>query len=229
MIESRSRTAETNRLPPRAGSGIGYAHGLDIGSHRGCPWVGHGGADAGFRSQVIYFPEQNVSCMLLATLTTGLSAVHMRANCPGNLEHRWCSEELTLTGRVIQQRGVVLLSNLASEDPGRRAIAVAEAVVEASGRSFREPPAARASVMAPSPPGRPAVTHDAGRERAEQLSGQYYSAELETTLTVAGPGGRGGMGSKLVRKPMPAPNRELHLVADTACLDRLLGGWVPHL
>ena len=62
--------------------------------HRGLRTVGHSGSDAGFRSQVLWFPEPRL--------------------------------------------GVVCLSNLSSGEPGRRALAIAEAMLGDS--AFPEPP-----------------------------------------------------------------------------------------
>jgi CubicO group peptidase (beta-lactamase class C family) len=42
-----------------------YASGLMIGTYKGLPTVGHGGADAGYRSDMIRFPEQHFSVAVL--------------------------------------------------------------------------------------------------------------------------------------------------------------------
>jgi CubicO group peptidase (beta-lactamase class C family) len=42
-----------------------YASGLVIGTYKGLPTVGHGGADAGYRSDMIRFPEQHFSAAVL--------------------------------------------------------------------------------------------------------------------------------------------------------------------
>jgi len=49
----------------RSGDTISYALGLSHGSYRGLPTVGHGGADAGYRSQFLRFPEQDLSLAVL--------------------------------------------------------------------------------------------------------------------------------------------------------------------
>jgi CubicO group peptidase (beta-lactamase class C family) len=46
-------------------SEIAFASGLAHGSYRGLPTVGHDGADAAFRAQVLRFPEQRLSVLLL--------------------------------------------------------------------------------------------------------------------------------------------------------------------
>lgn len=52
------------------GSDTGYASGLGIGTYRGLPIVEHTGGDAGFRSDLIRFPEQHVSVAILANLAS---------------------------------------------------------------------------------------------------------------------------------------------------------------
>ena len=49
----------------RSGDTIDYALGLVHGRYRGLPTVGHGGADAGYRSQFLRFPEQETSVAVL--------------------------------------------------------------------------------------------------------------------------------------------------------------------
>ncbi|YBV97925.1 beta-lactamase family protein [Phyllobacteriaceae bacterium JZ32] len=48
------------------GNEIGYASGLGIGTYRGITVVEHTGGDAGFRSDLIRFPEQHFSVAILA-------------------------------------------------------------------------------------------------------------------------------------------------------------------
>jgi hypothetical protein len=42
-----------------------YASGLGIGEYKGLPTVGHGGADAGYRSDMVRFPEQHFTATAL--------------------------------------------------------------------------------------------------------------------------------------------------------------------
>lgn len=49
-----------------SGKEIDYASGLVVGKYRGLRSVEHGGADAGFRTQMLRFPEQHVSITVLA-------------------------------------------------------------------------------------------------------------------------------------------------------------------
>ena len=54
-----------------SGDTIPYAHGLSIGDHRGLRTVGHGGADAGFRTQAVWYPEANVGVVVLTNVANG--------------------------------------------------------------------------------------------------------------------------------------------------------------
>lgn len=54
----------------RSGDTIGYALGLSHGTYRGLPTVGHGGADAGYRSNFLRFPEQATSVAVLCNFPT---------------------------------------------------------------------------------------------------------------------------------------------------------------
>ncbi|MFC1563460.1 serine hydrolase domain-containing protein [candidate division KSB1 bacterium] len=53
------------------GSEINYALGITHGSYRGLSTIGHGGADAGYRSNLIMFPDQNVSISIFANISNG--------------------------------------------------------------------------------------------------------------------------------------------------------------
>ncbi len=53
--------AMNNRGVLNDGSLIDYALGQTVGSHRGLPMIGHGGADAGYRTFLARFPEQSVA------------------------------------------------------------------------------------------------------------------------------------------------------------------------
>jgi hypothetical protein len=50
------------------GRKISYAFGLDIGKYRGLGRVAHSGGDAGYRSNVIWFPEQKFGVVVLSNL-----------------------------------------------------------------------------------------------------------------------------------------------------------------
>ena len=61
----------TTRGVLNSGDTIPYAHGLSIGDHRGLRTVGHGGADAGFRTQAVWYPEANVGVVVLTNVANG--------------------------------------------------------------------------------------------------------------------------------------------------------------
>jgi CubicO group peptidase (beta-lactamase class C family) len=50
------------------GSKIDYGLGLAIGSYRGLPTVSHGGADAGYRSDVLWYPQQQLGVAVTSNL-----------------------------------------------------------------------------------------------------------------------------------------------------------------
>ena len=53
-----------------SGQKIDYAFGLTHGTYRGLPTVGHGGADAGYRSAFLRFPNQRFGVGVLCNLST---------------------------------------------------------------------------------------------------------------------------------------------------------------
>jgi len=52
------------------GETIPYAAGLVHGEYRGLPTIGHGGADAGYRSDIVRFPDQATSIVVLCSFPT---------------------------------------------------------------------------------------------------------------------------------------------------------------
>ena len=52
------------------GTRLGYAFGIGHGTYRGQPTVSHGGADAGYRSVYLRFPEQRVGVAVLCNLAS---------------------------------------------------------------------------------------------------------------------------------------------------------------
>src|SRR3954451_23336981 len=52
------------------GSRISYAAGLEIGKYRGLNIVSHAGSDAGYRANLIRFPDQHFSVALLCNLAS---------------------------------------------------------------------------------------------------------------------------------------------------------------
>jgi len=53
------------RFVLNGGDTIPYAHGLALGTYRGLRTIGHGGADAGYRSQILRFPDQHLGIAVL--------------------------------------------------------------------------------------------------------------------------------------------------------------------
>lgn len=53
------------RFVLNSGDTIGYAHGWTLGTYRGLRTEGHGGADAGYRSQFLRFPDQHLGIAVL--------------------------------------------------------------------------------------------------------------------------------------------------------------------
>lgn len=62
------RMLERGKL--NTGEQLDYASGLVIGTHRGLNIVDHGGADAGYRSDMVRFPDQHFSSACLCNLAT---------------------------------------------------------------------------------------------------------------------------------------------------------------
>ena len=53
------------------GDTIPYAHGVIFGEHRGLQTIGHSGGDAGFRTQVNWYPEANTGVVVLTNVANG--------------------------------------------------------------------------------------------------------------------------------------------------------------
>ena len=56
----------------------GYAGGLLFGDYRGLKTIGHGGADAGFRSNIQWFPEHNIGIAVTTNLASGDPGGHLK-------------------------------------------------------------------------------------------------------------------------------------------------------
>jgi CubicO group peptidase (beta-lactamase class C family) len=52
-----------------SGETLDYAYGLTLGQYKGLPIVDHGGSDAGYRSDLLRFPDQHVSVSVLCNLS----------------------------------------------------------------------------------------------------------------------------------------------------------------
>ena len=61
-----------------SGDTIPYAHGLSLDEYRGLPTIGHGGADAGFRTQVYWFPSVATGVVVLTNVANGNPAGRAR-------------------------------------------------------------------------------------------------------------------------------------------------------
>jgi CubicO group peptidase (beta-lactamase class C family) len=80
LIGEIQKTAKLND-----GSDSGYATGLTVGPYRGLRIVGHGGADAGYRADVVRFPDQKLAIVALCngssiapgTLTRKVAEVYL--------------------------------------------------------------------------------------------------------------------------------------------------------
>lgn len=76
------------------GDTIPYAHGLSMGEYRGLRTIGHGGADAGFRTQVYWFPEVETGVVVLTNVTNGNPAGRAREVADVVLAGSFPEEEL---------------------------------------------------------------------------------------------------------------------------------------
>jgi hypothetical protein len=74
MVEQQLQRGKLN-----SGKKLNYAFGLDLGKYRGLPTVDHGGSDAGYRADLIRFPEQHFSVACLCNSGEVF---------PGELAHR---------------------------------------------------------------------------------------------------------------------------------------------
>jgi CubicO group peptidase (beta-lactamase class C family) len=68
----------TTRGVLNGGDTIGYALGVGIGTYRGAATVSHGGSDAGFRSNVTWFPEHETGVVVLSNLASSNPALRAR-------------------------------------------------------------------------------------------------------------------------------------------------------
>jgi Beta-lactamase len=65
FINLMQATGELNNKTPQT-----YASGLVVSNYKGYKTVGHGGADAGYRSNIIRFPDDHFSVVILANLAS---------------------------------------------------------------------------------------------------------------------------------------------------------------
>ena len=81
-----------SRMPVRgvltSGDTIAYAHGLSVGEYRGLRTFGHGGSWAGYRTNFVRFPEQDVSVAVFCNFSTCDPARRARETAEAYLEDR---------------------------------------------------------------------------------------------------------------------------------------------
>lgn len=106
------------------GEQIDYAAGLEIGKYRGLKTVDHGGADAGYRADLIRFPDQHFSVACLCNLATAdpgdrakkVAEVYLGAEMqPAEGAGNNGAKEFPLTAEQMQGRVGVYIN---VEDPG---------------------------------------------------------------------------------------------------------------
>jgi hypothetical protein len=88
-----------------SGEQLDYASGLVIGTYRGLATVDHGGADAGYRSDMIRFPDQHFSVACLCNLASANPSELARKVAEIYLEKEMKPAE---TLRVETEKGVTL-------------------------------------------------------------------------------------------------------------------------
>lgn len=59
------------------GDTISYAGGLNVGEYRGLRTVRHGGSSAGYRTEILRFPEQRFSAIALCNVSTATPAAYL--------------------------------------------------------------------------------------------------------------------------------------------------------
>lgn len=60
----------TTRGKLNDGTQLSYALGVAVGQHKGLPTIDHSGVDAGYRSFMLYFPEQDLGIIVLSNLAS---------------------------------------------------------------------------------------------------------------------------------------------------------------
>jgi len=70
------------------GDTLGYAHGISVGSYRGQPTVGHGGADAGYRTNYLRFPDLDIGIVAFCNFARADPGGYVRAVADIVLEDR---------------------------------------------------------------------------------------------------------------------------------------------
>lgn len=60
------------------GKSINYGFGLSVGTYRGVKWIGHGGADAGYRADVVRYPDEGLAIAVLCNFGEATPGVYSR-------------------------------------------------------------------------------------------------------------------------------------------------------
>jgi CubicO group peptidase (beta-lactamase class C family) len=231
----------TTTAPLTTGEPNPYAMGLMLSRHRGLPTVEHGGADAGYRSQFLRFPEQRFAVALLFNTVVDTLAVSRRI-ADACLEGRFpetASVPVAAPGEAAGREGYYrdvatgAVSRIVADDDGSPLLAVAgdRAPMLADGTGYRlshgrtlrfEPaigPADRIVIVGtlgvPEPAER-LPPFEAAPADIDGLAGAYASEELDATyrLTVQD-------GALVVARPKRVPEavtavgRDLFLGSDT--------------
>ena len=68
--DARWSTRRRSRAGLNDGTPVGYGWGLAVGAYRGVRAVGHGGADAGYRADVVRFPDHDLAIAAFCNLST---------------------------------------------------------------------------------------------------------------------------------------------------------------
>jgi hypothetical protein len=106
------------------GEMLDYASGLSIGTYRGLNTVDHGGADAGYRADLIRFPDQHFSAACLCNLATAnpsdltrkVAEIYLAKEMkPAEAAHADDSKPVELTPEQMQVR-VGTYGNVKDED-----------------------------------------------------------------------------------------------------------------
>ena len=89
------------------GKKLSYAFGLSIGKYKGWKQIGHGGADAGFRTYACRFPEQDLGIVVFSnhgwTNPTGLTNEVANVLLPGSKEEK-AEEKLPIPDSVALRK-----------------------------------------------------------------------------------------------------------------------------
>lgn len=207
-----ARLVQALQTPGRLASGapIDYGLGLFVGSYRGLPTVRHGGSWAGYRAELLRFPGEKTSVMVLCNLATADPAVRanrvsdivLRARLtepaptptPGGPDQDtrrlagfartyWHEERMLVTRFVSNARGLAVLAG----DQLRPLEAVGEGLYRVGDQSthyrFIEGPPRRVERVPENGAPLVLVAQEPWTPAAAELdryAGTYFSAELQT-------------------------------------------------